>query len=205
MTKETLLEKGLTEEQARQVMEDLNGSFVPKSRFNEVNQKLKTAEETISQRDQQLEQLKKASGDNEALKEQITKLQSENKQQKEAHDAELKSLKISAAVDNALTAARAKNNTAAKALLSDFLSEADLLEDGTVKGLDKAVKALRESKETAFLFETATVFNGAKPGEKSDLPTGAMTLEQLRSLTPTQRYEFSTNHPEEYRQLYGGN
>ena len=35
MTKEKLLEWGLTEEQATKVMEGLNGSFVTKARFNE--------------------------------------------------------------------------------------------------------------------------------------------------------------------------
>ena len=42
MTKEKLMEWGLTEEQANKVMEGLNGSFVTKSRFNEVNEENKT-------------------------------------------------------------------------------------------------------------------------------------------------------------------
>ena len=44
MTKEKLMEWGLTEEQANKVMEGLNGSFVTKSRFNEVNEENKTPE-----------------------------------------------------------------------------------------------------------------------------------------------------------------
>lgn len=32
-----------------------------------------------------------------------------------------------------------------------------------------------------------------------------MTLEQLRKLSPQERYEFSKNYPEEYKTLYGGN
>lgn len=47
MTKEKLMEMGLTEEQANKVMEGLNGSFVTKTRFNEVNEELKTAKATI--------------------------------------------------------------------------------------------------------------------------------------------------------------
>ena len=47
MTKENLLEWGLTEEQANKVMEGLNGSFVTKSRFNEVNTELTNAKNTI--------------------------------------------------------------------------------------------------------------------------------------------------------------
>lgn len=59
MTKEKLLEWGLTEEQATKVMEGLNGSFVTKARFNEVNTELTTAKNTIKERDTQLETLKK--------------------------------------------------------------------------------------------------------------------------------------------------
>lgn len=208
MTKESLMEMGLTEEQAKKVMEGLDGSFVPKSRFNEVNTELKTAKDTIKERDTQLETLKKDAGDNEALKQQITDLQTANANQKKAHEAELKALKISTAVDMALTTAKAKNNTAVKALLADFLTKAELADDGTVKGLDAEVKKLVEAEGTAFLFDTSTgtKFKGAKAAEKSDpINAGDMTLEKFRALTPTERYEFSVNHPDEYKNLYGGN
>jgi len=208
MTKESLMEMGLTEEQAKKVMEGLDGSFVPKSRFNEVNAELKTAKDTIKERDTQLETLKKDAGDNEALKQQITDLQTANADQKKAHEAELKALKISTAVDMALTTAKAKNNTAVKALLADFLTKAELADDGTVKGLDAEVKKLVEAEGTAFLFDTSTgtKFKGAKAAEKSDpINAGDMTLEKFRALTPTERYEFSVNHPDEYKNLYGGN
>lgn len=77
MTKEKLLEWGLTEEQAAKVMEGLNGSFVTKARFNEVNTELTAAKNTIKERDTQLETLKKASGDTKALQDQITQLQAD--------------------------------------------------------------------------------------------------------------------------------
>ena len=186
MTKEKLLEWGLTEEQATKVMEGLNGSFVTKARFNEVNTELTTAKNTIKERDTQLETLKKASGDTKALQDRITQLQTDNANQKKAHEAELKALKIGNAVDMALTGAKAKNNTAVKALLVDFIGKAELAEDGTVKGLDDEVKKLVEGKDTAFLFEksTGTKFKGAKPGEKSDTPPAGddpskMTYDEL--------------------------
>ena len=122
MTKEKLLEWGLTEEQATKVMEGLNGSFVTKARFNEVNTELTAAKNTIKERDTQLETLKKASGDTKALQDQITQLQADNKKKDDDHAAELKNLKISNAVELALTGAKAKNNTAVKALLADFMS-----------------------------------------------------------------------------------
>lgn len=207
MTKEKLLEWGLTEEQAAKVMEGLNGSFVTKARFNEVNTELTTAKNTIKERDTQLETLKKASGDTKALQDQITQLQADNKKKDTDHAAELKNLKISNAVELALTGAKAKNNTAVKALLVDFIGKAELAEDGTVKGLDDEVKKLVEGKDTAFLFDkTGTKFKGAKSAEKGDKgDEGAMTLEKLKAMTPVDRYNFSVNHPDEYKELYGGN
>ena len=87
-----------------------------------------------------------------------------------------------------MTGAKAKNNTAVKALLVDFIGKAELAEDGTVKGLDDEVKKLVEGKDTAFLFEksTGTKFKGAKSAEKGD-PNGgndAMTLAKAESHEP---------------------
>ena len=115
MKKEDLLAMGLTEEQTDKVMDGLNGDFVTKSRFNEVNTELKAARTALSERDKQLEELKKV--DAAALQDQITQLQADNKQKDADYAAQLKALKISNAVELALTGAKAKNNTAAKALL----------------------------------------------------------------------------------------
>lgn len=208
MTKENLLEWGLTEEQANKVMEGLNGSFVTKSRFNEVNTELTNAKNTIKERDTQLETLKKSTGDTKALQDQITQLQTDNANQKKAHEAELKALKIGNAVDMALTGAKAKNNTAVKALMADFLAKAELADDGTVKGLSDEIKKLVDGQDTAFLFDTKAPdkkFKGAKPGEKSDGAEGGMTLEKLKAMNPLDRYNYSVNHPDEYKELYGGN
>ena len=62
---------GLTEEQAKKVMDSLDGNFVTKARFNEVNEENKTLKKSVSERDKQLEDLKKSSGDNTALQQQI--------------------------------------------------------------------------------------------------------------------------------------
>ena len=139
---------------------------------------------------------------------QISQLQTANEEQKKAHEAELKTVRIENAVDLALASAKAKNKTAARALLADFLSKAELAEDGSVKGLDAEMKKLVEGQDTAFLFESASgiKFKGAKAAEKSDSSSGTgMSLEKLRALSPTERYAFSAQHPDEYRELYGGN
>lgn len=205
MKKEDLLAMGLTEEQADKVMDGLNGDFVTKSRFNEVNTELKAARTALSERDKQLEELKKV--DAAVLQAQITQLQADNKQKDADYAAQLKALKISNAVELALTGAKARNNTAAKALLADFISKAELADDGTVKGLADEVKKLAADEKTAFLFEKAAPggFKGAKPAEKGDPPgINGMTLDRLRGMSPIERHTYSINHPEEYRALYNG-
>ena len=42
-----------------------------------------------------------------------------------------------------------------------------------------------------------------KPTPDGDSKT--MTLEKFRKLNPTERHKFYTEHPEEYKELYGGN
>ena len=197
MTKEKLLEWGLTEEQATKVMEGLNGSFVTKARFNEVNTELTTAKNTIKERDTQLETLKKASGDTKALQDQITQLQTDNANQKKAHEAELKALKISNAVDMALTGAKAKNNTAVKALMANFLAKAELADDGTVKGLGDEIKKLVDGQDTAFLFDTSgkAKFKGAKAAEKSD-PHNQPTGDDLSKMSYDELCKYMEENPD---------
>lgn len=197
MTKEKLLEWGLTEEQATKVMEGLNGSFVTKARFNEVNTELTTAKNTIKERDTQLETLKKASGDTKALQDQITQLQADNKKKDTDYAAELKNLKISNAVELALTGAKAKNNTAVKALLVDFIGKAELADDGTVKGLDDEIGKLTKGEDTAFLFDTSgkAKFKGAKAAEKSD-PHNQPTGDDLSKMSYDELCKYMEENPD---------
>lgn len=197
MTKEKLLEWGLTEEQATKVMEGLNGSFVTKARFNEVNTELTAAKNTIKERDTQLETLKKASGDTKALQDQITQLQADNKQKDKDHANEIKALKISNAVDVALTNAKAKNNTAVKALLAAFLEKAELADDGTVKGLDDEIGKLTKGEDTAFLFDTSgkAKFKGAKAAEKSD-PHNQPTGDDLSKMSYDELCKYMEENPD---------
>ena len=197
MTKEKLLEWGLTEEQAAKVMEGLNGSFVTKARFNEVNTELTAAKNTIKERDTQLETLKKASGDTKALQDQITQLQTDNANQKKAHEAEMKALKIGNAVDVALTGAKAKNNTAVKALMADFLAKAELADDGTVKGLGDEIGKLTKGEDTAFLFDTSgkAKFKGAKAAEKSD-PHNQPTGDDLSKMSYDELCKYMEENPD---------
>lgn len=169
MKYEDFIKLGLSEEDAKKAadasQEELKG-FIPKARFDEVNTEKKKLETTVAERDTQLETLKNSTGDVEAMKKQITDLQADNKAKDETHAAEIKQLKVDAAVSAAITAAKGKNEKAVKALLE--LDEVELNDDGTVKGLDNQIKKLLEADDTKFLFNTETKktkIKGAEPGE----------------------------------------
>lgn len=171
MKKEDFIKLGFSEEDAKKAadasQEELK-AYIPKTRFDEVNNEKKKLELDVRERDTQLETLKNSTGDVEAMKKQITDLQADNKAKEDAHAAEIKQLKIDAAVSAALTNSKAKNEKAVRALLELDPEKIELLEDGTIKGLDDQIKKLTESDDTKFLFDTETKktkFKGASPGE----------------------------------------
>lgn len=199
MTKEELIALGLNEEQAGKVLEGYKG-YVPKTRFDEVNEAKKAAEDTVKERDKQLEDLKKASGDSEALKAQIAQLQADNKAAADKYAADLKAVQINNAVEKELTAAGAKNLKAVKALL-EGLDKAEL--DGeNVKGLADQIKKLKAGEDTKFLFnEAAPGFKGAKAGSDPKGNPGAVTKEAFAKMGYKERVELMEKSPETYKAL----
>lgn len=194
MKRKFLEDMGLEKEQVDKILDE-NSQDIGKAKgdLEKVQADLATAQQEVTtlkaqvaDRDGQLETLKNSTGDVEAMKQQIATLQADNKAKDDAHAAEIKQLKIDAAIEAALTGAKAKNNTAVKALLKD-LDKAELGEDGTIKGLAEQIEALQKSD--AYLFDTTTTkktqVKGAKPGESGnedgdhDVDTSKMTYTEL--------------------------
>lgn len=180
MKRKDLEDLGLTKEQVDAVIKT-NGEDVENAKRT-LEDELKSYKKQVKERDDQLEQLKASTGDNEALKKQIEDLQSENTKAKETHEAELNGLKISYAVEKALTEANAKNVTAAKALLD--LNNATLDKDGNVKGLKEQIEKLAADEGTKFMFEKSNSFRSYKPGGGKHEPdsgtdTSKMNYEEL--------------------------
>lgn len=149
----TILGAAYTEEIDTKVSKEIGAGFVSKADFNSLNSEKKRLEGEVTTRDTQLADLQKSTGDVEALKTTIATLQADNVKAKATYDAELAQERLSNAVDKALTAAGAINNTAAKALLVDFLKDAKLAADGTVKGLAAELETMTKGENTSFLFQ----------------------------------------------------
>lgn len=180
MKKEDLLGMGLTEDQAKKVMDSLDGDFVTKARFNEVNEELKTAKKSVSDRDKQLEDLKKSAGDNTALTQQIADLQKTNADQQKAHEQEIAALKFNNAVEMALTGAKAKNIKAVRAMLDD--TKIKLGEDGKLTGFDEQIEALKKSDGYMFDVQqqTGQQFTGFQPGASTTVPNSTQAGYEAR-------------------------
>jgi len=201
MKKEEFIKLGLTEEQAKACetasSDELKG-FIPKVRFDEVNESKKQLETDIKTRDTQINDLKKVDGD--SLKAEIERLQGENKAAKEKYDSDLNKIKLNNAIEKTLTNSKAKNLKAVKALID---LEKISLDGENIKGLDDQIKALQTDDGSKFLFDNLETdkpnkIKGLKPGEKKDGTPGTINKEQFNKMN----YKAKLNLYNENKELY---
>ena len=162
MNNEQLKSLGLSDDVIQQILEDQGKNFVPKSRFNEVNEGKKALETQLAERDTQMKDLETKAKGNDELQKQIQSLQEANKKQKEAYDGQIHQMKVNNALSAALMAAHAKNVDAVKAML--HMDKYELAEDGTIKGLPDAISKVKE--ENAWAFDDKPATGGGKPAVK---------------------------------------
>ena len=114
--------------------------------------------EGYAYRDQQLEELRKSSGDSADLKKQIEELQKANKEDAKKHADEMKELRLTNAIKLAV-AGKVHDEDMAAALFDR--SKLVLSEDGKVAGLEEQLKSIREAK--GFLFKPNASGQGYDP------------------------------------------
>ena len=153
MNKEEFIGLGLTEEQATKAAaasaEELKG-FIPKARFDEINDAKKQAEKDVADRDKQIKELGETVGASEELKQQIAALQAANTEAAAKHAAELKELQLSNAIKAALT-----GKVHDEGLAAGLVDKTKLVIDGEkIVGLDEQIAAIKKDK--AFLFKDDT-------------------------------------------------
>lgn len=138
----------------------------------------------------------------EALSED-ERLKAENEEKQSEKEKELNDLK--AEVETLKTEKTISENT------SKFLAlgyEKELAED-TAKAMAKGDISTVFANQAKHLeaFEKkikADVLKGTPKPTSGNGGETVMTLEKLRKLSPQERYKFSVEHPEEYKNLYGG-
>ena len=140
MTKEELKALGLNDEQIEKVAEDYGKNYVPKSQFNQKNEELKQAKESLTTMQSDIEALKKANADNAELSKQIDELNAAQLKREEEYTAQIQKMELDRIVERTLLSSKVKNAKAVRALLD--LEDAKV-KDGTIKGLDDHLTKLK--------------------------------------------------------------
>ncbi len=151
----------------KKIMVD-DGNFIPKSRFDQVNQAKKDLETQVKESDTQLADLSKNNKDNEQLLTQIKELQTLNKQTTTDYEAKINQMQFDYALEGALTNAKCKNTKALKALLD---MESIKYQEGKLEGLEKQLEGLKESDSYLFDLDTAPTNTGGLGGFGRSNPT----------------------------------
>lgn len=162
MTKEKLIELGVPEDIVDAVLkahkDTIDGSYVPKVTFDAEREKVKDLNTQISDRDKQIEDLKKFEGDNEKLRERIETIENENATQKQQYEEKMTSLEQDSILSLQLTPI--VND------ISDVLPKIDreklIFKDGKVTGLDEQVAELK--KASPHYFKSDKPKGDDKPG-----------------------------------------
>lgn len=159
MDKEALKQLGLSEEQITSILDlhtqTLDGKFIPKHRFDEVNTEVKSLKTQLTERDTQIADLKKFEGTAEELKKQVENLQTENQTKTAEYEQELAMERKKNAVKLALLEDAEGRPHDADMVLGLFnLDEIEVdAETGKItSGYDDQNKRIREEK--VFLFTT---------------------------------------------------
>ena len=192
MKKEDLIAWGLSEEQAQKVMDGLDGNYVPKSRFNELNEENKNLKAAAKEHETQLADLKKTAGDNAEIKKQLEEMQSKNAELEKTHKAQIQQLKLDNAMENAISASGCKNNKAVKALLDMAKIK---FENDQLTGLDEQLKEL--VKTDAYLFDekkASPSFKGFVPGNPN--PDGDPKNTDVSKMTYTEMLAYLEANPD---------
>lgn len=192
------LKKLLGEELFEQVTEKLgetklmidDGNFIPKARFDQVNGEKNEFKEQLSDRDNQLTELKKQVKDNQELTEKITELQEQNKKTAEDYEQKLTEQRFDFALDKALAKAGAKSTKAVKALLD---LEKVKLDGENLIGLEDQVKMVQEEHDYLF---GGTELKGRTPNKTGETPPPADNPWKKESLNLTKQGQILREDPE---------
>ncbi|MCG1109117.1 phage scaffolding protein [Staphylococcus epidermidis] len=195
MKREFLRGLGLEEETVQKIVDEHHDTlrdFKNKAeKTGSLQEQLDKANEELTNRDNQITELQKAKdGDNQELKDKLSNYKKENAQ----YQAEMKQLKL----NNAVKLAVAKDANDADDILA-FINkdELELQDDGNVKGLDKAIESLKESKP--YLFAESKP-SGRTPDDGKNV-NGGITQEEFNNMSVAERTNLFVNDRKTYDAL----
>lgn len=174
--------------------EDVSGgAYIPKSRFDQVNQQAKDYKGQVAERDTQISNLKDEFKDAEGLKEKVEQLEKDNKTQKEDYEKQLSDINFKNALEKGLGAFNVKDTKLIMALIDNDKLKVD---GDSIIGLKEQLEPLQKSHEYLFnvdpkgtgSFGTGGADNGGKEPTNTNFATQlgkdkAESLKQVKDIS----------------------
>ncbi|CAI3018319.1 TPA: hypothetical protein J8F44_000783 [Staphylococcus aureus] len=175
-------------------IDESKSGMVPRSRLNDKNTEIEELKEEISKRDEQIVKLQDSVKDDSEIQKELEELKNQNSE----WETKYKETQL----NNAVKLAVAKEANDANDILA-FINkdELELADDGTVKGLDKAIETLKESKPYLFAPSKPT---GKTPQDGGN-PNLGVTKEKFDNMSVAERNELYLNDRETFEKLVNQN
>ena len=171
-------------------IDESKSGMVPRSRLNDKNAEIDELKAEITNRDEQIAKLHDSVKDDSELQKELDELKDKN--------AEWQTKYQESQLNNAVKLAVAKDANDADDILA-FINkdELELQDDGKVKGLDKAIESLKESKP--YLFAESKP-SGRTPDDGKSV-NGGVTQEEFNNMSVAERTNLFVNDRKTYDAL----
>lgn len=171
--------------------------YIPKARFDEINDQKKEYKKMLDERTTQLEELKGKAQGNEELLSKIKELEEANAKTAADYEKKIAEQSFNFALESALRDGKVKNIKAVKALLD---LEGIKLDGDKLTGLDEQISKLKESDSYLFEAESTGGTGGAGNFGRSGGKAG-ISKEEFNKMSYVERVKLYNENPELYNQL----
>lgn len=151
------------------------GDFIPKGRFDEVNNQIKDYKAQLTDRDNQLKTLSEKAKGNEELTKQIEELRTNNQKQVEEYQSKLQAQEYDFAYKSVLNSVGAKDMKVLDALID---KEKVIYKNGQFSGLNEQIEGLRKTHDYVFNqvqnpnpIKIGSPIGGTPPAPNNPVPT----------------------------------
>lgn len=180
----------IDEQKVIDAIDESKSDMVPRSRLNDKNAEIDELKAEITNRDEQIAKLQDSVKDDSELQKELDELKDKN--------AEWQTKYQESQLNNAVKLAVAKDANDADDILSLInKDELELQDDGNVKGLDKAIESLKESKP--YLFSESKP-SGRTPDDGKSV-NGGVTQEEFNNMSVAERTDLFVNDRKTYDAL----
>lgn len=193
---ELLAKHGITipAEKAKDFNNEFNNEFKPASDLTARDTEITGLKAQIKERDTDIKELRKQSGNSEELNTRLTELQTKYDTDTKALEKQMEDLRTDHAIDKFFAPIPFASELARKAAISEFREKKFKLEGDKFQGGEEFIASLKKSDPAAFKPENSTegMGNGGKP-ENASLPYFTKSLNQEPPTAKGNPFNFNFN------------